>query len=760
MTLLHVVPGPEAHGVVRHGLLVHPHLGGADLLRPGRLDDLGGDALAARTVVVQATDRVLAADPVTAVEVWHRVTGPAARVTVVLHDLPQASDGRWRAARTRLYATLAAHSDDVVVASEHERLLLAAALRHERPEAADAVLARVHVIPLPVQRSAAAEPRPHVQDRAPASVVTLGYVYPGKGLEEVVDAAARAARDPRLEGRAVEVRNLGRASDGHEDLPARLADRARAAGVRWSTSGWVDDDDLPAALAAATVPVAAHRHLSASGSISTWLAAGRRPVVLRSRYTEELAARMPDAVTLVLPDGLAEALVSALQDPSGTWLGPQVRLGPDAAGAGARLAEVAHGPAVSVVVPYYRNQELLDLLLRRVAAQAGVAGGLEVVVADDGSPRPPETGSAGQVPVRVVRQEDRGFRAGAARNLGARAARGRVLAFLDGDTVPDDDYLATLQQACLGGTVLAVGRRRHADLRGLLRGAGREGAVPWPPAEPLPEPGWLTQGYAATQDLEAADDTSFRFVISAVMGVGRPLWEAVGGFDEELVGYGGEDWDLAWRAWLAGARLRHLPAAVAWHDGADLGGRQEASAELARVKNAETARLAPRLPHPLVRGRGWVHDQPDVVVVLHPDGWSAGQLVVVTESLLRQGDVGIWMPAASLEELGAEVAGSGRLHAGLPAARVRRRARALVEVDRPVAVLRLPWQPWPSDLSDADVTGDLVDEAGSGVRVTLTRTAATARLAGHLPVPGWLPQACVEPVPVDVVVERWRQGHP
>lgn len=762
MSLLHVVPGPEAHGVVRHGLLVHPHLAGADLLRCGRLDELGPDLLARRTVVVQVTDRVLADDPERAVDVWHRVTGPAARVTVVLHDLPQASDGRWRAARTRLYATLAAHSDDVVVASEHERLLLAAALRHERPEAAGAVLARVHVIPLPVERSAAAAPDPGGAggQEAPATVVTLGYAYPGKGLEEVIDAAALAARDPRLEGRAVEVRNLGRASDGHEDLVEQLGRRAAAVGVRWSTSGWVDDADLPGVLAAATVPVAAHRHLSASGSIATWLGAGRRPVVLRSRYAEELEARMPGALRLVAEEDLAGALAEALVDPSTTWLAPSVRLGPDAAEAGSRLGDLARGPAVSVVVPYYRDQELLDLLLARVAAQTGVAGGTEVVVADDGSPVPPDTRRAAPLPVRVVRQEHQGFRAGAARNLGAGAARGRVLAFLDGDTVPDDGYVAALQAACLGAPVLAVGRRRHADLRSLVGDAEHAGRVAWPPDRPLPEPAWLAQGYADTADLEAADDSSFRFVISAVMAVSRPLWETVGGFDEELVGYGGEDWDLAWRAWLAGARLRHEPSAVAWHDGADLGGREEDAAALAQVKNAETARLAPRLPHPLVRGRGWVHAQPDVVAVLRADGWSTGQLVVVAESLLRQGDVGIWVPPAQAAQLTGHVPADGRLHAGLPPGRLLRRARAVVEVVSPVAVLRLPWGPSPHDLSGPDVAGALVPDGTAGVRVSLTRAAAATRLSGHEPPSGWLPEAWVEPVPADVIVERWRQGHP
>lgn len=184
----------------------------------------------------------------------------------------------------------------------------------------------------------------------------------------------------------------------------------------------------------------------------------------------------------------------------------------------------------------------------------------------------------------------------------------------------------------------SLGRRRHAELRGR----------PWRPTEPLPEPGWRADGYAATDHLRAADDGSFRFVISAVMALTRSVWDATGGFDEGLTGYGGEDRDLGWRCWLAGADLRHVPEAVAWHDGSDLGGRAEGQdlARLAQVKNGETSRLAPRLPHPLVRGRGWTHPVPDMVAAVHAAGWSPGQLTVSVESLLRHGDVGVWVLGA------------------------------------------------------------------------------------------------------------------
>ncbi|MFB9732003.1 glycosyltransferase [Ornithinimicrobium kibberense] len=750
--VVHVVPGPDAHGVVLHGLRIRAATRArTDLVRADLLAEVDPARLRDRRVVVQVTDRVLAARREDALAAWRRVTAGAVRVTVVLHDLPQASDGRHRGPRSELYAALCADADDVVVASRHEELLLAAVLRHAFPgPRARALLDRTHVIPLPVVRGASpARPAPS----SPPTVATLGFLYPGKGVEEVVDAAAEAGLD------AV---NIGGVSAGHDDLVDQLAGRAAAAGTRWSATGWVDDADLPAALAGAGIPVAAHRHLSASGSINSWLAAGRRPVVVASRYTRELAERMPGAVRLVGPTHaeLVAALREAAHDPASTWLGDDVVLGPDEDEAAALLHAVVDRPAVSVVVPYYRGQAMLDVILAQLDAQEGVAGGLEVVVADDGSPEPPtvrgtradaETGGGGTVvtagrwPVRVVRQGRDGFRAGAARNLGARHAAGRVVVFVDGDTVPATGTVAALQKACrTTGSTLAVGHRRHATL------TRADGSVTWPPQDELPEPEWLAQGFAATADLAEADDGGFRWIISAVMAVDRALWDVLGGFDERLKGYGGEDWELAWRAWLAGADLAHVPEAVAWHDGPDLKGREGEEAEhLARTKNAETGRLAPLLPHPLVRGRGWTHPCPDVVALVEATGWTPGQVEVVVETLLDHGDVGVWVRG------GKHVPADPRVHVGLPGHDVLARARAQVVVREPVEVLRLPWGRWPEELTSvvAGMAGGATapEDPPGPVSVAATRLAAR----GSRPVA--LGADWSRPVPRDVVVEHWRQ---
>lgn len=258
-------------------------------------------------------------------------------------------------------------------------------------------------------------------------------------------------------------------------------------------------------------------------------------------------------------------------------------------------------PEVSVVVPYYRAQADLDRLLEALAAQEHPAARLQVVIADDGSPEPPVLPAGLPFATVVVRHEDRGFRASAARALGVRAADGAVLAFLDGDMLPEPGYLTAACAAPVrSGQAVVVGRRRHLDARLLEAGDWRPGQ-PVPEDAQLPDPAWLADAYAQTGDLRRADSTAYRFVISAVLTVARDVYEDAGGFDPSFVGYGGEDWELAHRLWRAGGEFAHEPRAVAWQAGEDFGGRED-PAQARRVKNRESMILAPRIAAPTARG--------------------------------------------------------------------------------------------------------------------------------------------------------------
>ena len=421
---------------------------------------------------------------------------------------------------------------------------------------------------------------------------------------------------------------------------------------------------------------------------------------------------------------------------------------------------------VSVVIPYYNDQRLLTLLLKALAQQRCDLE-FEVVVADDGSITPPIIPLDLNFACTAVHQVDKGFRAAAARNLGAARAAGRWLLFLDGDTLPAADYVQTmvgrLRAVDHGHGALALGRRRHAAFGSVgddavlafLRddptaGSGREDATA---IQVLDEPQWLLDGYARTDNLAAASDEDFRLVISAVLGVDRQLWRAIGGFDGTFVGYGGEDWDFGWRAWLAGATFAHEPAAVAWHDGPDAGGRNPDVA----TKNAESLLLASRIPLRSVRGPGLMLEQPDIVIrYLGPTTGTAADAAVVAcvGSLLTGADAGVWFPhpadsgapAAALPPL---LDGDPRVHFGDVPAQILGRARYQVTVQRP---LRLSC---PLDLCCAlgewSVPGSL--------EIRRTRSISRDDLAPTgIPSAGSVQVPAVQPIPDDVFLERWWGG--
>ncbi|WP_374928374.1 glycosyltransferase family 2 protein [Kytococcus sedentarius] len=388
-------------------------------------------------------------------------------------------------------------------------------------------------------------------------------------------------------------------------------------------------------------------------------------------------------------------------------------------------------PLVTVVVPHYESPEPLARLLEALRHTTLPADQVEVVVADDGSTTPPVLPDDHPMTLRLVRQERDGFRAAAARNLGARAARGRVLVLLDGDMLPEPDCLEQLARAAgAGHPTLVVGRRRHHEVTGWsadrvgvwLRGEG-------PAPQELEEPAWLADGYRWTDHLRAADDASFRYVISAVMAVPRAAFEELGGFDESFVGYGGEDWELAQRCWLAGWDLLHEHRAVAWHDGPEISGRAE---DLVAVKNAETAHLARRLTHPLVRGRGLAYAVPDTVIEADATDWPLGAALVAVESWLRDADAGVWWGDTASDALLEALAEDPRVHGGSPPDEVLARCRWRVRVERPVTVTG-SWEDVVRDAVSVPSVGGSpgVGESAAVARVATSRRLARARLTGE-----------------------------
>ena len=299
MRVLAVVPGPPTHGVVLHALSVARAVGAE--VQP----DLGRSDPAYDVVHVPFTDALFGPDIGSAAAAFERWAADVdAPLVVTLHDVPGLDADPVRDARRRAgYARVAAAADAVVVCSAHE---------------ADRLDPRPVVVPLPVEVLTAPGPAPAWAGRSALGV--LGFVYPGKGHDRVLAAAA---------GTGAAVVALGAPSPGHDDLVGRLHRQADRLGVELLVTGALSEPDLHAAAHAVTVPVAAYLTSGASASLATWLATGRRPVTTPSPYATELEASAPGA--LLLTDDLHEAVREALADPGRTWTATAT--GPDVAAA-------------------------------------------------------------------------------------------------------------------------------------------------------------------------------------------------------------------------------------------------------------------------------------------------------------------------------------------------------------------------------------------------------------------------------------------
>jgi GT2 family glycosyltransferase len=144
-----------------------------------------------------------------------------------------------------------------------------------------------------------------------------------------------------------------------------------------------------------------------------------------------------------------------------------------------------------------------------------------------------------------------------ARNLGVGRARDEHVVLLDVDCIPGRELVASYDQALRDHDGLLMGVVRYLD-PGATTGGWSEADLAARsrehPARPHP-----------TGREPVARDHYERFW-SLSFAVRRTTYrERLGGFDEELDGYGGEDTDLAFTARARGVPLWWVPAAVAYH---------------------------------------------------------------------------------------------------------------------------------------------------------------------------------------------------
>lgn len=167
----------------------------------------------------------------------------------------------------------------------------------------------------------------------------------------------------------------------------------------------------------------------------------------------------------------------------------------------------------------------------------------EVILVDDGSTDATDEIARSFPFVRYLRQEPLGL--SAARNVGAKAATGDIIAYTDDDCVIDPDWLLHLSHAFDSSEWVAAG---GPNIPPAPR-SRTEAVVAAAPGAPT---------HIMLNDVEA------EHLPGCNLAIRRDALLSIGGFNP-VFRAAGDDVDVCWRLREAGGRLRFAPGATVWH---------------------------------------------------------------------------------------------------------------------------------------------------------------------------------------------------
>ncbi len=198
-------------------------------------------------------------------------------------------------------------------------------------------------------------------------------------------------------------------------------------------------------------------------------------------------------------------------------------------------------PSVSVIVCSYNGGQTLAACLDSLGRIN--YPDYEIILVDDGSTDNTAEIARRYSQVRYIRQDNRGL--SHARNTGAQAARGEILAYTDSDCMADADWLYFLISTLLSGNYAGVGG----------------------PNVPPPAQNWIQACVAAAPGGPShvlLTDTVAEHIPGCNMAWYRWAFDNVGGFDPDYH-KAGDDVDFCWRVQQSGHEVAFSPAAVVWH---------------------------------------------------------------------------------------------------------------------------------------------------------------------------------------------------
>ena len=205
-------------------------------------------------------------------------------------------------------------------------------------------------------------------------------------------------------------------------------------------------------------------------------------------------------------------------------------------------------PSVSIVIPVKDRAGELRRCLASLNDLAYPRELLQIIVVDDGS-SDDSAEVARQAGARVVSSGGTGRGPAAARNEGAVAAKGDILAFIDSDCTASREWLAEL--------IPAFNDHRTASVGGLVDGMCTESAVDRYEAV-------MSSLSLGSRERTGSDGDDTFYLPSCNLLVRRLAFRSVDGFDGTM--HVGEDVDLTWRLRDHGWTIAYLPAGRVFHE--------------------------------------------------------------------------------------------------------------------------------------------------------------------------------------------------
>ncbi|MGH7123867.1 MAG: glycosyltransferase [Stellaceae bacterium] len=202
---------------------------------------------------------------------------------------------------------------------------------------------------------------------------------------------------------------------------------------------------------------------------------------------------------------------------------------------------LAHSPRVSVVVCSYNAERTMEACL--ASLEDLNYPDYEVIVVNDGSTdRTLEI--AQRFPyARIISQPNKGL--SVARNVGAEAATGEIVAYTDSDCVADPDWLTYLISTMERKQLVACGGPN------------------FPPPEDSLVPSAVAVSPGGPTHVLLTDETA-EHIAGCNMAFRRDALLGLGGFDPTYRA-AGDDVDMCWRFQDAGHTIGFSPAAIVWH---------------------------------------------------------------------------------------------------------------------------------------------------------------------------------------------------